>query len=259
MVYADAISMFKSEKMYYKVTGTGVYQVTKTEFNSGVAQAKRIEEQNMKAIQNQIALYNANPGISTNAVGPTITTNDGWMEYYVEAVDIGGKYAIAFRFEWLVQPSDTKIDAFGLGHDSNLTKTNDAVYYIYKADYKIYNTLGMQTSSGTYQTQTPTSINVDIGGVAISQDLKDSIIIGGGVGSLGGEFYSNHRGYLQYRVEKNNPLVTIASIAGGYKHQQTTIQVSPSVSYPSFSAGLGVTFGSKFKTMSPNPYLSFSV
>lgn len=127
------------------------------------------------------------------------------------------------------------------------------VYYIYKADYK--KGYESQTPTGTYKRNlAQVDVKYDSGGVIISQDLAT-----GAWGAPGsGISYSNHRGFLQYRGKVNNAAATMAPIHVFYYHQQHILSVSPSVSWPR-SASLSVSPASKFKEMTPNPYVSFEV
>ena len=260
LVYADAISSVVSEKSYFRVNETGATKVSKKEFDAGVKLAKEVQAQNIEKMQvaaaaaKTTAITSGEEMVSLSSIN-TVTTTDGYMEYYVQSSDLGNhKFALAARYEWLIEPSNRDIDAFGLGHDTNLTQTNEGVYYVYKSDLDVYDTNCVYTGTTTYETYTPTSIANDPGGVAVGQDLYNTDI-----STYGGIVANNHRGYIQYNVIVNNPNnITLCSVSAQYKHQQGLYTVSPSISWPA-GAGLSVTYSTFFKTMSPNPYLSFVV
>lgn len=251
LVYADAISLVSSEHMYYKVTETEAIRVTESQFNDGVAEGKQIEAQNLKTLKKAAS---TEATLAVNTVSPTIRTSNGWLECYVQSVDIGGgKYAIGYHYEWLIQPPHTKIDVFGLGHSTTLTKTNDPVYYIYKAKFAAYDVNFQYLGTFSQETQTPTLKNIDSGGIAFGQDLYDD-----DMGMFGGVDYFDHKGYIQCNAVSNNTSNTQASISGEYKHQSSVFSITPSISYP-LGIGLTVSSSSSFTTLSPNPYLAFSI
>ena len=196
--------------------------------------------------------------VSPNAVIPggqmgsdVIVTTDGYMEYFVSAYNAGnGEYVLSARYEWLINPNFTDVDVFGLGHDSNLTQLSDYdVYYRYKVDAT--HTMGVTVTKTTDEYTVPDGISIDDGGTVVKQDLSDNAFTSSGDGTA----FTNHRGYLQYRVRVNNSNVNTVAVYAEYLHQQHIISVSPSISYPA-GASIGVSSASKFKRMSPNPYLS---
>lgn len=246
LAYKDAEPAVVSEKKYFKVTTDSIQEVTKEECESGVAEALRIEN-------NEVSPAAIIPGGQT--VYDEVVTTDGYMEYYVSAYNAGGdgEYIISARYEWLTNPIFTDEDVFGLGHDTNLTQLSDYdVYYVYKVDYRY--TMGTTVIENTDTYTTPDGINIDNGGTVVKQDLSTSAYLENGDGTS----FSHHRGFLQYCVRVNNPNVNTVAIYAEYLHQQHVISVSPSISYPA-GGSIGVTYESKFKRMSPNPYLSFEV
>ena len=224
--FADAKAVVSSDKKYFRVTEEESIAIT--------------EEECMEAVN---AIQNTANGISVCAAGDEIkdevTTTDGYLTYYVEVYSIGnGEYMVGGRFEWLKTPLNTKIDVFAVSHDYQLTQVGNAadVYYIYKADYGI-----------TRETTVPDEMYINIyNGTAVKQKLfgENDII------------YSNHRGYLQYKVQSNNTGATMFAVSAEYLHQQGLFSVSPSLSFNGMS--VGVSYSTFFKRMSPNPYLSFS-
>ncbi len=224
--FAKAKAVVSSEKKFFRVTEEDSIAIT--------------EEECMEAVN---AIQNIANGISVCAAGDEIkdevTTTDGYLTYYVEVYSIGGgEYMVGGRFEWLKTPLNTKIDVFAVSHDYQLTQVGNAadVYYIYKADYGI-----------TRETTVPDEMYINIyNGTAVKQKLfgENDII------------YSNHRGYLQYKVQSNNTGATMFAVSAEYLHQQGLFSVSPSLSFDGMS--VGVSYSTFFKRMSPNPYLSFS-
>lgn len=224
--FATAKAVVSSDKKYYRVTEEDSIAIT--------------EEECMNAIN---AIQSVNNGISLCSEGEEIrdevTTTDGYLTYYVEVYSNGGgEYIIGGRFEWLIAPLNTKIDVFAVSHDYQLTQVGNYsdVYYIYKADYGI-----------TRETTTPDEMYINIyNGTAVKQKLfgENDIV------------YSNHRGYLQYKVCSNNSAAEMFAVSAEYLHQQGIFSVSPSISFDGMS--VGVSYSTFFKRMSPNPYLSFN-
>lgn len=242
--YKDAQPAVVSEKKYFKVSEDAVQEVTKEECEEAVAE---IKENNMVSP----ASYIPGGGVDSDEV----VTTDGYMEYYVSAYNVGenGEYILSARYEWLISPFFTDIDVFGLGHDTNLTQLSDHdVYYVYKVDGMF--TTGLTTSYFTDEYTVPDGINIDDGGTVVKQDLSTHAVT---TTSYGTTFF-NHRGFIQYRVRLNNFNVNTVAVYAEYLHQQHILSVSPSISYPA-GGSIGVSSESKFKRMSPNPYLSFEV
>lgn len=246
LVYADAISSSVSEKKYYRVTEDEVIEISKNECNAGVTEAKSIINKNHKLLTNQP---------SVNTVSPTVTTYDGYMESYVQVVHLGGKkYAIGSRFEWLIEPTQRRIDVFGVGHDGSVVKNNDPVYFIYKADKKKINRQTEAISSaGTSSTQSPASMCPDSGGVGVGIDLYDSYS-----DANYAYYYENSRGYLQYNILLNDSSCSYFYVYSKYMHQQKLWSVTPTISFP-LSGGLSVSSSNHFKLMTPNPDLTYAV
>lgn len=247
--YTDASPAIVSEKKYFRVGQDGVEELTEVQCKKDleIIEALQVEPGSRVSPASKIPVG----GLETDEV----TTTDGYMVYYASVYSAGNdEYILSARFEWLKSPFFTDTDVFALGFGANLTRLDDHdVYYIYKADYK--KGYESQTPTGTYERNlAQVDVKYDSGGVIISQDLAT-----GAWGAPGsGISYSNHRGFLQYRVKVNNAAATMASIHVFYYHQQHILSVSPSVSWPR-SASLSVSPASKFKEMTPNPYVSFEV
>jgi len=114
-------------------------------------------------------------------------------------------------------------------------------------------TIGITRSTYTQEYPTPTSIYTKDGGTAVTIKLEgDAATTNGGPSVTA----SNHRGCMHYRVKLNRPSAPITSIYAEYLHQESIVSVSPSISFPA-GASVSVAPSTKFKRMSPNPYLSF--
>ena len=101
---------------------------------------------------------------------------------------------------------------------------------------------------GTYVYEQPDVLHVGQGGVAVSYDLENDDM-------LGTVSAYNHRGYIQYRVKLTDNDEQIFSVHADYLHQEAVIAITPSISFP-LGLSVSVDQSSKFKIMSPNPYMS---
>lgn len=237
--YKDAQPAVAFEQKYFRVTDEGAYEITEDECE--------LQLQQVAAMESGIA-----PCLS-GYKRDELTTTDGYLTYFVAAntTDKKDEYTISARFEWLKNPWNRKEDVFALGHAQELTQLDRSVYYIYKAD--ITTTIGITRSTYTQEYPTPTSIYVRDGGTVVTIKLEgDAATTNGGPSVTA----SNHRGYMHYRVKLNRPSAPITSIYAEYLHQESIFSVSPSISFPA-GASVSVAPSTKFKRMSPNPYLSF--
>lgn len=253
--FSNAKSLGSSVK-YIKVTEDEVVEMSKEEMMTKVKELKK--ERDAIALSEGDLVTLRSPG---DTIQDPVITTDGYMSYYVQTYDLGGgEYMLSARYEWLINPNNRREDVFGLGHDVNLTQLSTYTpYYVYKTDITDKKANGTAVNY-TYETNTPNGMAKDVGGTVVKQDLRNnatnaSTNLPHGIVSRTAE---NHRGYLQYKVKVNNTSVTSVSIYSEYLHQQYGLSVSPSISYP-LGASIGVSSASKFKRMSPNPYLSFDV
>lgn len=242
--YKNAQPAIASEKRYFKVTANEVVAITENECQEAVKEIER----NLSIKDNENSRMS-----SGETKKDTEVTNDGYMEYYVQVYkDANGEYILSARYEWLTDPNYRKEDVFALGHSSNLTQISESsVYYIYK--YNLTNNWGLTSETYEIENTTPTKIFIDDGGTAVTQDLADTAAT-----SSGSSIASNHRGFIQYRVERNSTTATSFSAFAEYLHQEAVISVSPSVSFPA-GGSVSVTSADKFNRMSPNPYVSFNL
>lgn len=239
--YVDATLVGSAEK-YYRVSETGAVEISEATCQTEVQQAK-IE------IAQQLLLNNSE--ISPQ-VKNELETDDGYMTFYVEvyASSVADVYVLNARYEWLIEPDDRETDVFGLGHSSQLTRTNDSVYSIYKADVK--KTIGGSViESRTYEDAG--TLARGSGGVAVVFELYEDTYA-----YQMTERATNHRGFMQYKAEVNDSTVTRASAHAEYFHQDAVIAVVPTVQFP-LGVGLTVSQENKFEAMLPNPAVSFSV
>ena len=243
--YAGATLVESSEK-YLKVSENSVTEISK---NACLEEVKDVKKQ----IAQEQMMMEMTPSISTNSMYDEETTHDGYMVFYVQAYlsSTPSVYVLSARYEWLIEPDDRKVDVFGLGFSTQLTRTQDAPYYVYKADVK--KTIGGAVlESWTYETSSGIRKS-DSGGVAYSQQLYEDTYA-----YQMSERATNHRGFIQYKAKVNSTSATVVSAYAEYYHQDAVLSVTPSVSYP-WGAGLSVTPSSKFVEMGPNPYISFDV
>ena len=237
LAYADVESVVSFDEKYMKITDDEVIELTERQCFEEITE-----------------IYSAKNNTNSRSLGggdqiiDTVTTSCGYLEYYVSVYSYGnGEYMVSARFEWLIDPQNRKHDVFGLGHSYNLTQLSDFdVYYIYK-----YDMVNGNVNSGTYEVTEPETLHIDDGGTVIVQKLAPN-------SSLGNMTYSNHRGFIQYKVGVNSTSATVVSVYAEYLHQQAVFAVNPSVSYP-MGASISVSSSTKFKVMSPNPYLAFEV
>ena len=251
--YADALPAVASQEIYVKVgvDDNGETFVEEMSPSECIAEAAEVKQQRDVAVQQQLL------GVSTLADKDEVTTDDGYMVYYVQALPSASDsdvYILSARYEWLVEPSDRDIDVFGLGHSSQLDQLGSSsdVYYRYKADVYMV-TAGQRYLAEYYEVEEPTGINVDNGGTVVKQDLYDNT---SGMGYV--VKAENHRGYIQYQAEVNSTTATRVSVYAEYLRQEAFFSVSPSISYP-LGASISVSDEDKFVRLSPNPYLSFNV
>lgn len=242
--YAGATLVESSEK-YLKVSENGVTEISK---NVCLEEVKEVQRQ---IVQEQM-MIEMTPSVSPQAIDEE-TTHDGYMVLNVQAFlsSVPSVYVLSARYEWLIEPDDRKVDVFGLGFSTQLTRTQETPYYVYKAD--VTKRLGAAVlEAWTYETSSGIRTS-DSGGVAYSQQLYEDTYA-----YQMSERATNHRGYIQYKAKVNNTSATMASVYAEYFHQDTFFSVAPSVSYP-WGASLSVTPSSKFVEMTPNPYLAFDV
>ena len=238
LTYADVESVVTSEKKYYKVSDTQTTEISENQCHYEINKIKKDFIANLTP-------QNSGISVCSMVIGDTVKdetkTTDGYFTYYVQAYRKGSvTFILSARYEWLISPKNRKIDVFGLGHDTNLTKniSSSDVHYVYKADI----TNLADGTTYTYQTTNADEMKVGIGGVVVKQKLNsDPTAV-------------NHRGYLRYDAVKNNSTATAFEIFAEYYHQQTTIQVSPVISFPS-GGSISVSPSESFKFMSPNPHV----
>ena len=240
--YKDVQAVLSSEKMYYRVTNEDVYSLTEEECMIQLEQIEQLESAGEDALQITTIVPEG------EEVTTTITTTDGYMEMYVEVYNCGnGEFICGARYEWLISPWNRKKDVFALGHSANTILMDDYdIYTVYKADYTIIN--GAYADVGTYVYEQPDVLHVGQGGVAVSYDLENDDM-------LGTVSAYNHRGYIQYRVKLTDNDEQIFSVHADYLHQEAVIAITPSISFP-LGLSVSVDQSSKFKIMSPNPYMS---
>ncbi len=249
--YANAYPAMASEEVYLKVgvDDAGETVVEEIDKTTCIAEATAVKEQREIAIQQELS------GVSSYTDKDSVTTDDGYLKYYVQAAQSttnSNEYILSARYEWIVEPEDRDIDVFGLGHSAQLDQTDSDVYYRYKCEIYML-TGGQKMLVDRHEVDEPTAMCIDNGGTAVSQDLYNN---SSGMGYVSKA--ENHRGYIQYRAEVNSTSATRVSVFAEYLHQEAVFSVSPSVSYP-LGASISVSSEEKFVRMSPNPYLSFRV
>jgi len=250
--FANAKPAKTTEKKYFKVSEDSTVEVSRAQALSGANEANKQDKIDMAL---KLMVPNVKDSNIAYAVGDIekkdVVTTDGYLEYYAQSYDLGnGEFILSARYEWLKEPINRKEDVFGLGHDTNLTQVSSfEPYFVYKTD--ITEVVNGRITNKEYVTNTPDGIKIDTGGTVTKHDMYN-------------DFYSqtytclaeNHRGYLQYKVKVNNSNVNTVAIYTEYLHQESTFSVSPAISYPA-GAAISINYSTKFKAMSPNPYLSF--
>ncbi len=184
------------------------------------------------------------------------TDADGWIKVDIYATYISGsKYKLTGFWTWLTTPGYRLTDVFGLGHDSGLIHTNDAVFAYYSASRKYY--VGWDSESpayyDTYYTESYSNLAVDDGGDCVSFNLMDDTNLG-----ANDSYYTSHRGGMSYYVNVNGTATRYTMVYGKYAHQKWAWNVSPSISWP-LSVGFSVSPSSYFDYLSPNPYFQLHV
>lgn len=240
--HKDVKDTVSSDKKYFRIADDGVYELTKEECELQLEQIAEMETMGGDLVQPMTIVPEG------EEVRTTISTTDGYMEYYVEAYNCGnGKFIIGARYEWLKSPINRKKDVFALGHDDNVMRDDGfAIYSVYKADYGIVS--GSNYYTDTHVSETPSLIREDDGGVAVVYDLMND----DGTGAVSAY---NHRGYIQYKVDLDKDEDSFAIFAE-YLHQETLLEISSiSISFPA-GGSVSVSPENKFKRMSPNPYMS---
>lgn len=213
------------------------------EYNKKHSQSKNVKDSLTGSNFTTLGIYDSGADYETDT--------DGWITMNLLVSHVSGtKYKLSAQWTWLTVPVYTQTDVIGLGHDDGLTKTNDPIYSYFKDDW----TNSWQSpSSGTDTNTTPKKSLNDSGGAVVSYELysHDSRV-------NGGYWRENYRGYMSYYVNVNDTSRRYVSVYAKYAHQQTTLAISPSISWP-LSIGFSVQNSEKFDFMSPNPYCSVHV
>ncbi|EPR08074.1 hypothetical protein [Ruminiclostridium papyrosolvens] len=179
------------------------------------------------------------------------TDTDGWITMNLLVSHVSGTlYKLSAQWTWLTVPKYTQIDVIGLGHDEALTQTNDPIYSYFKDDWT---NSWHNPSSGTETFTTPEKSVADSGGSVVSYALWSH-----DADTNGGYLRSNYRGYMSYYANVNDSSKHWISAYAKYAHQQTSLSISPSISWPA-SLGFSVEKSEKFDFLSPNPYCSVHV
>ena len=160
-------------------------------------------------------------------------------------------FSNSYRWEWVIQPENTKKDVFYLMHQSNTTMVQDSEYYIYKYDYTRNNDTVVVK---TYESTTPVTYKYEnTSGVAYTVDLKDAEEYLASDGYCYHR-YTNHRGYMSYSTVINNSSAVATSAAGGYLHCKWAWVVSPGVSLDGLSISISPSYAYEEET--PGTYCS---
>lgn len=241
--YANATSV-GYEKKFYRIGEDSVIEITEEECNEDINNIAHQIFDEVEMIGNgSVAAPCLAPG--TDKKDEEIT-EDGYFTSYVRVYAYGGgDFMLQARFEWLITPSNRKLDVFALRNSiSLLPGDRDDIYYVYKADVTNY----LPSSQYTATIENPDSMFTDDNGVVITQDLIDDSVL---------STATNHRGYVEYPASIANSNALRAAAYSYYYHQETTFEVTPSISFDGPS--VTVTPTTKFKFMEPNTYVQFEV
>ncbi|WP_156889476.1 hypothetical protein [Paenibacillus harenae] len=152
-----------------------------------------------------------------------------WLKLETWVYRYGSYGTVSSRFEWLKVPSNTDIDVFAIGLNSNFSPTPGTESLSYKYDL-------CDPLSGVCTTfENPKSVadKRDGGGYAFKIDLNNN------------PYHRNHRGYMKYSFTPNVSNAIVADAYSHYAHQVRTFSINPSITMP-LGGGLSLSYGNDF-------------
>ena len=251
--FVDIEKVVSSEKKYYKVTENSIVQISELQCFSDIA---CINNENISS--EETTLQPPSDSVTYNPVDyekDTVNTSDGYFTYYIQVFSRGdGIYVVSGRYQWLISPANRKTDVFSVNVGDGLKVLSGSaanLNYVYKADIVV--TTGYTTDSYTYENTSTDNLVRAEHYIAASQKLEATVTSSASASVTA----NNHRGYIQYRAQYSDTSVTLLSAQANYFHQQSAVEFTPSISLNGMS--VSVTPKTAFKSMLPNPYLTFSV
>lgn len=229
--FANSSEIVVSTK-YYKVTEDAVKEVSSEECTEAVNKEKKDN--------NSIML------LSTSSASDEEKSSGGYLKqrvYISKAVGSSSKYYVSYEAKWLKDPQWQNVDVFGVAvGNATLCKQNPYVSYTYT--YKEF--ASQYTHNLTESRKDKLSPSTFSSGVGAKVDLHTPL----------NKYYqyTNRAMTMTFYVTKSQTSVKNISVAGYYKHEQSVISVSPSISGVSISAGLSISKSSYYVDMNPNPY-----
>lgn len=252
--FANTEEALSQEKYYRVKDDTEVEEISEEQCEQEIAQIDMIEN-----------IGGSVSPLSTIPVGTTTEISGGtsYVKLNLYAYNAGynadgvREYVLSARFEWLKSPVNREKDVFGLGHSTNLDQKGNQndVYYVFKANRTQVDSINHTTiKMSEYVTHTPTAIDVNTYGTAITQQLCGDVVNEPGVSLL----YTNQKGYLQYRAVVNNAGHVSVSICEQYYHRKSLFNGSITASFKG-DLTISISKASEYERITGNPYLQFEV
>lgn len=229
------------------VTGE-IREVPSDEVDSLLDRLEKEKEANIAKFLNSSNLNNPND-ITMSSGYDSETTADGYLQQTIYIAETGTNkvYNVMYTAKWLKEIANTKIDVFGIAV-SNAYPIKGTEHSYQQAMY-VTASDGKRSSTGYIPLNT-TDYFYGSEGIVQKVNLFSSEV---------GKYYYDWYVTMNFDVKVNNTSATAIAASGYYRHQERTVEVSPSVSAIGWSIGIGVTFSSDMKNMTPNPYTTMDI
>lgn len=194
--------------------------------------------------------------INAQAARDDETSSDGYLRQIIYLAQTGTKdvYNITFTCNWLKIPENRKIDIFGVGLCSSLDVIKDPGTYNVWRKCKYYST---DNPSVVYDFG-----RFDLTDLTWGQGLacKVKLYEDGSVGTIKRCVMYDEYMYMTFNAKVKTPSVTTSiSISGHYRHQEKTIQITPSISAISGDLGISCSYSEYMIPMTPNAYIQYDI
>lgn len=144
----------------------------------------------------------------------TVTTSWLKLETTVEKYS-STEGGVSSRFEWLTSPFFRGKDALALGLNANTSSIPGSSSAVYK--YKFYTDSGTLVSDEVNYTKPDTDLAAGISYFMNLTKTSNSVY---------------NAGYMKYRFKPNVSNLTVADAYSMYAHNESTLTINPSVSFP---------------------------